>query len=175
MLLIQLTGLSGAGKTSIARKVTTLLMEKGLPAEVIDGDEYRKTLCRDLGFSMADRHENIRRLGKLGHQLKQEGKIAIIAAINPYEEIRLELTKQYGAKTIWVRCSKEELIARDTKGLYKKAMLPDGHPEKISNLTGIGDAYEEPITPDLVIDTDQEELPESATRLLAFILEMIKG
>lgn len=173
MLLIQMTGLSGAGKTSIARQVTALLIEMGLPAEVIDGDEYRKTLCRDLGFSKADRHENIRRLGKLGNQMVQDGKIAIIAAINPYDAIRQELHTFYRARTVWVRCNREELIARDTKGLYKKALLPEGHPEKISNLTGFGDTYEEPVVPDLVIDTDQEDVQESAARLLGFILGIV--
>lgn len=174
MLLIQLTGLSGAGKTSIARLTVPLLEAEGLPAEIIDGDEYRKTLCKDLGFSKEDRHENIRRLGKLAYSFVGQGKVAIIAAINPYEEIRNELKELYGAKTVWVNCSKEQLIARDTKGLYKKALLPEGHPDKINNLTGFGDTYEEPASPDLLIQTDKETADQSAQRLFRFILKSLK-
>lgn len=174
MLLIQMTGLSGAGKTSIARLVVPLLQAEGLPIEIIDGDEYRKTLCKDLGFSKEDRHENIRRLGKLANSFVQDGKIAIIAAINPYEQIRNELKVQYGAKTVWVHCSKEELMARDTKGLYKRALLPDEHPDKVNNLTGISDTYEEPATPDLVISTHMETAGDSALHLFQFIINSLK-
>ncbi|MBL7747504.1 MAG: adenylyl-sulfate kinase [Chitinophagaceae bacterium] len=174
MLLIQMTGLSGAGKTSIARLTIPLLEEQGLAAEVIDGDEYRKTLCKDLGFSKADRHENIRRLGKLAYDLTRDGKIAIIAAINPYEEIRNELKEKYAAKTVWINCSKEELIVRDTKGLYKRALLPDGHPDKVKNLTGISDVYEEPPSPDLTILTHTESADDSARQLFQFIIHSLK-
>jgi adenylylsulfate kinase len=168
MLLIQMTGLSGAGKTSIAGLVKRMLETAGLPVEIIDGDVYRKTLCADLGFSK-DRHENIRRLGKLANDFVKKGKIAIIAAINPYEEIRSELAKKYAAKTVWIHCSKEELITRDTKGLYKKALLPDGHPDKVKNLTGINDLYEEPIAADLLIETDKQTAIQAAQQLFNYI------
>lgn len=169
-----MTGLSGAGKTSIARLIVPLLEAEGLTAEIIDGDEYRKTLCKDLGFSKEDRHENIRRLGKLANDLARNGKIAIIAAINPYEEIRKELKEKYAAKTVWVHCSKEELLVRDTKGLYKRALLPDEHPDKVKNLTGISDVYEEPPSPDLTILTHTESLDDSAGHLFQFIIHSLK-
>ena len=172
MLLIQMTGLSGTGKTTLSQKAQTLLENQGLKVEIIDGDVYRKTLCKDLGFSKKDRYENIRRLGSLAYQYVNEGTIAIVAAINPYEEIRKELKENYGAKTVWIKCDLDILIKRDTKGLYKKAQLPDGHPEKILNLTGVNDTYEIPVSPDLTIDTGIESADQSADRLYQFIYQL---
>jgi adenylylsulfate kinase len=174
MLLIQLTGLSGAGKSSIARLAEQMLKEVLLPVAIIDGDEYRKTLCKDLGFSKEDRHENIRRLGMLAEKYVQQGTIVIIAAINPYEIIRNELQQLYKAQTVWIYCKREALIARDTKGLYKRALLPDEHPDKIKNLTGINDEYDEPVHPALTIYTHTETVEESANRLYRFILQQVK-
>ena len=175
MLLIQLTGLSGAGKSTIAAGVKELLDKAGYASIIIDGDEYRKTLCKDLGFSKEDRFENIRRLGKLAFSFTENGTIAIIAAINPFEEIRKELKDEYGAKTVWVNCDLEELIKRDTKGLYKKALLPDNNPDKIHNLTGINDTFEEPVAADLVLNTTSEMPVESAEKLYQFILSILQG
>jgi len=175
MLLIQLTGLSGSGKTTIANGVKKLLEEKNYRVEVIDGDIYRRILCTDLGFSKEDRNENIRRLGFVANLLATNGVIAIIAAINPYEEIRREL-KEYGPHvyTVWINCDIETLIKRDTKQLYKKAMLPDDHPGKIKNLTGVNDPYELPQNADLVINTHLKSAEESNETLYSFILKKIK-
>lgn len=171
MLLIQLTGLSGSGKTTIAYRAKNDLQKMGISTEVVDGDEFRKHLCKGLSFSKPDRIENIRRLGIVGNLLAKNGIISIISAINPYETARNEL-KQFGShvKTVWIYCSLNKLIQRDPKGLYKKALLPDGHPEKVTNLTGINDPFEEPSQPDLVIDTTKETEKESTARLLEFIL-----
>ncbi|RPA67759.1 adenylyl-sulfate kinase [Cyclobacteriaceae bacterium YHN15] len=176
MLLIQLTGLSGSGKSTIARGVKICLEEKGFRTEVIDGDQYRKILCPDLGYSKEDRNENIRRLGFVANLLATQGIIAILAAINPYEEIREEL-KGYGqhVKTVWIQCDLEILFLRDTKQLYKKALLPEDHPEKISNLTGVNDPFEIPSNPDLTIRTDMETEGKSIETLCAFILEKIQA
>lgn len=171
MLLIQLTGLSGAGKTSIAFRVQQLLLQKDIAAEIIDGDAYRKTVCKDLGFTPADRRENIRRLGAIANTLVQQNTIAIIAAINPYADVRQELKTKYNARTVWIHCALDILVERDTKGLYKRALLPPGHPEKITNLTGVNDTYDIPISADLVIYTHTEELETSAMRLFAFIVD----
>ncbi|NII24200.1 adenylyl-sulfate kinase [Pseudoflavitalea sp. X16] len=171
MLLIQLTGLSGAGKTSIAFRVQQLLLQKDIAAEIVDGDAYRKTLCKDLGFSAADRRENIRRLGAVADALVQQNIIAIIAAINPYEDVRQELKTKYNAPIVWVHCSLDILIERDTKGLYRRAFLPAGHPEKITNLTGVNDVYDIPVDADLIISTHTEDPETSAVRLLAFVLK----
>ena len=173
MIMIQLTGLSGSGKTSIARLVKEWLEKDELPAAIIDGDVYRKTICKDLGFSKEDRHENMRRLAEVARGFVKDGKIAIIAAINPYEQIRDELKRKYNAKTVWVNCEMEELIRRDTKGLYKKALLPDDHPEKIFNFTGISDPFEAAHEADLILHTHSQSVEQSAHELYDHILEWL--
>lgn len=170
MILIQLTGLSGAGKTTLANFAARKLQELGLKCTVIDGDEYRKTLCRDLGFSKSDRIENIRRLGEVGNQLVKDGCICIIAAINPFETARYELVDKYNARTVWVNCSMEDLIKRDTKGLYKRALLADDHPDKLFNLTGVNDVFEEPLNSDLIIETHFTTITTAGDILVNFIL-----
>lgn len=173
MFIIQMTGLSGAGKSTLASSIKRHLAAKDIPAEVIDSDVYRKTLCKDLGFSSADRRENIRRLAKVADSYRQKGILAIIAAINPFEDVRTELCESWGAKTIWIRCGLHQLIQRDTKGLYKKAFLPDSHPEKIRNLTGVNDLYEIPLSADLIIDTDESDIELSAKQLLTYVYSLI--
>jgi adenylylsulfate kinase len=176
MLIIQLTGLSGSGKTTLSQFVKIKLEQQQITTELIDGDKYRETLCKDLGFSKADRHENIRRLGKIACKMAKACDVVIIAAINPYEEIRRELKLQYAVKTVWVNCPLDELINRDTKGLYKKALLPDGHPDKVRNLTGVNDDYDVPTEYDLVINTYNEAVEESAGKFHDFIWnEINKG
>jgi adenylylsulfate kinase len=173
-MIIQFTGLSGAGKTSIAEKLKELLESEGLPAEVIDGDRYRQTICKGLGFSREDRCENIRRLGVVAESFSRQQCIAIISAINPYEEVRKELKEMYGAKTVWIYCDINILQERDTKGLYRRAMLPDDHPDKITNLTGVNDTYETPLELDLVINTGEETLEASASKVLDFVMSTIR-
>ena len=176
MLFIQLTGLSGSGKSTIANGVKKLLESNGFRVEVIDGDIYRKKLCPDLGFSKVDRHENIRRLGFVSNRFAENGIISILAAINPYEEIRKELS-DFGphVKTVWIDCDLDILIKRDTKQLYKKAMLPDDHPDKIINLSGINDPYEPPESPGLIINTSLENEETSIKILFDYIMRNING
>lgn len=170
MIFIQFTGLSGAGKSTIARSVKKQMEEDGCKVEVIDADIYRPVLCPDLGFSKEDRIENIRRLGFVANLLAKNGVITILAAINPYEAIRKELiSKGTKVKTIWINCDLETLIKRDTKGLYRKAQLPDGHPDKIYNLTGVNDVYEQPSIPDLIINTEFENIEASVKKVVDFI------
>lgn len=169
MILIQFTGLSGAGKTTLAHKVSEELAGLGFKSVVLDGDVYRKTLCKDLGFSYADRIENIKRLGKLAHEYVLKGDVAIVSAINPFEEGRQELQLRYGAKTIWIDCALEVLQKRDTKGLYKRAVLPEGHPEKLTNLTGVNDRYEKPVNADLHIFTHVDDIETSVSRIVNYM------
>lgn len=174
MILVQLTGLSGAGKTTLANNVKRRLEKRGLRVEIIDGDDYRKTICKDLGFSKQDRHENIRRLGFIGIRFVKHEIIVLLSAINPYEEIRAELRRDFeNVKTVWLDCNFDELRLRDTKGLYKRALLSDDHPDKIHNLTGINDPYEIPVDYDLRIKTDEEGEDESTEKLFRFILSNI--
>ena len=170
-MIIQFCGLSGSGKTTIARRVKELLSEKNIPVEIIDGDEYRKVLCADLGFSREDRNTNIRRLAFVAGKLSSYNIISIICAINPYESVRNEVKAAYpNVSTVFIDCGLEELIKRDTKGLYKKALLPHGHPDKVYNLTGVNDPFDVPGNPDLIIRSDSEEVGESVEKLIAFIL-----
>jgi adenylylsulfate kinase len=171
-MFIQLTGLSGAGKTSIAKNVKLWMhVHKQLMLEVIDADEYRKTVCSDLGFSKEDRCENIRRLGKIAEEFAANKRIVIIAAINPYATIRAELKERYDAKTVWINCNIEQLVKRDTKGLYQRTLLPDGDSRKIYNLTGINDPYEAPADADLILNTAMDNLATSTQKLYDFILQ----
>jgi adenylylsulfate kinase len=170
MLFIQLTGLSGSGKTTIAEGVKKLFSAQEKKIEIIDADIFRPILCKDLGFSKADRQENIRRLGFVANLLATNGVITILAAINPYEEIRKEL-KTYGThvKTVWINCELETLFKRDTKQLYKRTLLADDDKNKVKNLTGVNDPYEAPLNADLVIDTDKETKEVSISKLFNFI------
>jgi adenylylsulfate kinase len=173
MKIFQMMGLSGAGKSTVAEIVKTKLLEKGHAVAVLDGDEFRKNLCPDLGFSKAHRLENIRRMGYVAHLLAQNQVIVIIAAINPYNEMRKELAEKYLAKTIFVDCDIPTLLERDTKGLYKRAFLPIHHPDYLANLTGINADFEIPIRPDLVLNTSSESIEESSEKLLTYILKCL--
>lgn len=173
MPLFQMTGLSGSGKSSIANLLKERLLAMNLKVEIMDGDEFRKTLCSDLGFSKEDRIENIKRLGFVANLLSRNEIITIIAAINPYNVARNNLKALYGAKLIYVKCDVETLRQRDTKGLYERAFLPENHPDKIHNLTGVNDTFEIPENPDLVIDTSEETLEDSGEKVISFILNQI--
>lgn len=169
-MIIQLCGLSGTGKTTLAKAAAQTLKIQGSCVEIIDGDEYRQTLCRGLGFSKDDRLENIRRMAFVAGQLSKHGIISIICAINPFKEMRQEISQTYpNVKTIHIDCSIKTLKIRDTKGLYQKAFLPDGHPEKITNLTGINDTFEPPARPDLYINTDKYTIGDCTDKIVFFI------
>jgi adenylylsulfate kinase len=174
-MIIQMCGLSGSGKSTLARSVETILKRRHIKVEILDGDEYRQTLCKGLGFSRHDRSENIRRMAFVARQLSKHGIVAIICAINPYEEVRQEVAASYpNVKTIHIDCSVEILKARDTKGLYQKAFLPEGHPEKIMNLTGINDPFDTPEQPDLHVNTDSDTIITCRDKLVHFIHEHLK-
>lgn len=173
MILLQFTGLSGSGKTTLAQNVSSLLVEKGYKVEIIDGDAYRKTICKDLGFSKEDRCENVRRLFNIGHHFVESKVIVLLSVINPYEELRNEISQHNFVKTVFLDCSIQNLIKRDPKGLYKKAMLPDNDSNKINNFTGISDVYEIPKKVDLILKTDSESVSVSTNKLYSFIIEKI--
>lgn len=175
MLFVQMTGLSGSGKSTIAFEVQKLIKAQGFKIEVVDGDYFRRSLFKELGFTKVHREENIRRLGFICNLLATNGIITILAAINPYEFIRNELKEQYqSVKTVWINCDLDTLIKRDTKGLYARATLPQDHPLYLNNLTGVNDTYEPPQNPDLVIHTHKENISESTNKVLNFILTHIK-
>jgi adenylylsulfate kinase len=174
MLLIQMTGLSGAGKSSIALLTQNNLTGLGYKVEVLDGDHYRQHLCHDLGFSKVDRMENIRRLGFVGLTLAKHGIISILCAINPYEESRIALRKSSPlTRTVYIECPINIIKQRDPKGLYRRALLPEGHPDHIKHFTGISDPYEVPVYPDLKIQTQTETPEQSAKILTDYIIKII--
>jgi adenylyl-sulfate kinase len=160
------TGLSGAGKTTLTGRVMPELRARGLNVEVLDGDEVRTNLSKGLGFSKEDRDTNIRRIGYVCRLLARNGVAAISAAISPYREVRDEVRRQVegdGAAFIevYVKCPIEVLAARDVKGLYKKALAGE-----IKSFTGISDPYEEPLAPDITVETDRESIDESVARII---------
>lgn len=171
MILIQFTGLSGSGKTTLAQNVRHLLTDKSYSVEIVDGDVYRKTICSDLGFSREDRYENIRRLFQVGQNFVKENTIVLMSVINPYENLRNELRTYEFVRTVYLDCSIANLIKRDPKGLYQKALLPDHDNNKINNFTGISDVFEIPCNADLVLKTDLETEIFSTNKLYDFIIK----
>ena len=163
-----LTGLSGAGKSTLAAAVSKELRDRGIPVEVLDGDEVRQNLSRGLGFSREDRDINIRRIGYVAKLLTRNGVAVITAAISPYRAIRDEVRESIGAfLEVYVKASLDECIRRDTKGLYARALAGE-----LPQFTGVSDPYEEPLSPELAIDTEREEVAESATRVIDRLLEL---
>jgi adenylyl-sulfate kinase len=166
------TGLSGAGKTTLTNALIPQLRARGVRVEVLDGDEARTNLSKGLGFSKEDRDTNIRRIGYVSRLLARNGVGVIAAAISPYREIRDEVRRHVEADgavfvEVFVKASLESLIARDVKGLYKKALAGE-----IKQFTGVSDPYEEPLGPELVVETDRETVEESAARILARLEEL---
>ncbi|EJF99539.1 adenylyl-sulfate kinase [Flavobacterium sp. F52] len=175
MILIQFTGLSGSGKTTLAENVRHLLLQNNYEVEIVDGDVYRQTICKDLGFSKEDRCENVRRLFNVGRSLIEENKIVLMSVINPYENVRSELRAFEFVKTVFLDCSIANLIERDPKGLYKRALLPDHDQNKIRSFTGISDVFEIPEKADLILKTDSETVSISADKLYNFIISNLKS
>lgn len=164
---IWLTGLSGAGKTTLTNAILPLLRENGVRVEVLDGDEVRTNLSKGLGFSKEDRDANIRRIGYVARLLSRNGVGVIAAAISPYREIRDEVRRSIeadGARfvEIYVKAPLETLIERDVKGLYKKAIAGE-----IKQFTGVSDPYEEPFDPELVIESDKVTVEQGAAKIIA--------
>jgi adenylyl-sulfate kinase len=156
------TGLSGAGKSTLANMAAEELRRRGHPVEILDGDEVRTNLSKGLGFSKEDRDTNIRRIGYVCNLLARNGVIAISAAISPYRNVRDEV-RQHHARffEVYVKCPLDTLVERDVKGLYKKALRGE-----IPNFTGVSDPYEEPLNPELIVETHRESQQESLGRLL---------
>ena len=157
------TGLSGAGKSTIAEGLEAVLRSRGLKVEVLDGDVVRTNLSKGLGFSKEDRDTNIRRIGFVSKLLTRNGVATITAAISPYRDVRDEIRKEIGDFVeVYVDCSLEELTRRDVKGLYAKAIRGE-----IANFTGVSDPYEEPLNPEVVVHTDRETSEESIAKIVA--------
>ena len=157
------TGLSGSGKSTLAERIKNELLERGMHVELLDGDEFRTTLSKGLGFSKEDRDTNIRRIGYVAKLLTRNGVVAITAAISPYRDVRDEQRQKIGRFfEVYTECDLDTLEARDVKGLYKKARAG-----QIKNFTSVDDPYEPPVNPDVHCNTAKEGLDESYAKILA--------
>ena len=154
-----LTGLSGSGKSTLARALEARLFEEGVQTYVLDGDNVRHGLNRDLGFSSSDRTENIRRVSEVARLFVGAGMLCITAFISPYREDRAHargVHEEGDFIEVYVRCELSKCEARDPKGLYKKARTGE-----IANFTGISAPYEAPVSADVVVDTGEQSVEES--------------
>ncbi len=156
------TGLSASGKTTLARRLEEILLERGMRVEVLDGDLVRTNLSKGLGYSKEDRDINIRRVGFVCHLLSRNDVVAIAACISPYRAIRDENRELIGRFVeVYCKCPLQVLKERDAKGLYLKAERGE-----IPQFTGVSDPYEEPFDPEVVVETDRETIEESVAKIV---------
>jgi len=161
-ITVWFTGLSGAGKSTIATELAKILRRQGYKVEVLDGDIVRKSLTRDLGYSRADRDENIRRIGFVADLLTRNGVIVLVSVISPYRDVREEVRQEIGNFIeVYVKAPLEVCEQRDVKGLYKRARAGE-----IRGFTGIDDPYEPPLHPPVECLTDRETIAESVGKVM---------
>jgi len=164
--ILWFTGLSGAGKSTLANHLEASLFLQGVRSVVLDGDNIRHGLNKDLGFSAEDRAENIRRISEVAKILKEAGLVVLVAAISPFRKDRA-LSKQVCGShfyEVYVSCDINECIKRDPKGLYQKAIRGE-----IKNFTGISSPYEPPIQPDIILESDKKTADQLVEELISFL------
>ncbi|MEC1421214.1 adenylyl-sulfate kinase [Bacillus subtilis] len=169
--ILWLTGLSGSGKSTIANAAARELFEQGYQVIVLDGDNIRHGLNKDLGFSDEDRKENIRRIGEVAKLFVQQGTIVITAFISPFREDRQQVRELVEAgefNEVYIKCDLDICEQRDPKGLYKKARNGE-----IPFFTGIDSPYEEPETPELVLDSGQHDREACKNQLIEFVKQKL--
>jgi len=166
-LCIWLSGLSGSGKSTIANALEEELFKYNCRTYLLDGDNIRHGLNRDLGFSDSEREENIRRVGELAHLFVDSGAIVITAFISPFKRGRDNARKMFAENEfieVYVKCPFDECESRDPKGLYKKAKSGE-----IKNFTGISSKYEEPDNPDITISTSDTSVADGVEKIISFL------
>lgn len=166
---VWLTGLPGSGKSTISHELEYRIFQRHIKTYVLDGDNVRQGLCRDLGFSADDRRENLRRVGETARLFLDAGILTIAAFASPYMADRLMVRQMFGPGDfieVYLKCDLKVCEARDPKGLYKKA-----HSGEIKNFTGVSDPYELPENPEIVLDTDRLSIEESVTKIMNYLGE----
>lgn len=162
------TGLSGAGKSALANLLAQEIRKRGQHVEILDGDVIRRSLSKGLGFSKEGRDENIRRVGHVCSYLTATNRVAVAACISPYASIRDRNRELIGDFVeVYCKCNVEECAKRDPKGLYAKAFAGE-----IKGFTGVDDPYEEPVSPEVMVETDSEDIEESLAKIIAKLEEM---
>jgi len=167
--ILWFTGLSGSGKSTLSHKVEEKLHEMGVHTYVLDGDNIRQGLNKDLGFSEEDRRENIRRIGEVAKLFVDAGVAVLTAFISPYRRDRefvRNLVDEGDFIEVYVKCPLEVCEQRDPKGLYKKARAGE-----IKNFTGIDDPYEEPENPEIVVETDKMSVEQCVDKIIDYLIE----
>lgn len=170
-LMIWFTGLSGSGKSTIANVLLGELYKEGVSVYLLDGDNLRHGINRNLSFSETDRKENIRRTAEVGKLFVDAGVVVAAALISPYSEDRDKARKLFepgGFIEVYVKCSLQECEKRDPKGLYKKARQGE-----IPEFTGISQPYEEPQNPEITIDTTVMTIKESVDHIKSFLINQL--
>ena len=163
--VVWLTGLSGAGKSTVAAKLAPALAERGQRVELLDGDEVRTNLCQGLGFSRADRDTNVARIGYVAAKLAHHGVAVLVAAISPYRKARDQVRASVDRFVeVHVAAPVATCVERDPKGLYAKALAGE-----IPHFTGVSDPYEPPLRPEVVLHTDTESVDQSVHQVLTWL------
>jgi adenylylsulfate kinase len=171
-LVVWLTGLSGSGKSTITQFVDEGLSKSGFQTVVLDGDNLRHGLCKDLSFSIEDRNENVRRVGEVAKLFLEQGFVVLVALVSPIRETRDKVMHSFAEADfveVHCKCSLSICRERDPKGLYAK--VASG---KISEFTGVSSPYEEPLSPGLILHTSEESAEDSTARLLQLIVGKVK-
>jgi adenylylsulfate kinase len=164
-MVVWFTGIPSAGKTTLSKRVHAELRAAGHPVELLDGDLLRRKLSKDLGFTKADRDENIRRIGAVAGQLAETGVLVLVAAIAPYRSVRDEIRQNLGEfAEVYVNAPLAICEARDVKGLYHRARLGE-----VKGFTGVDDPYEAPLHPEVECRTDLETIDESARKVIEYV------
>lgn len=165
--LIWITGLPASGKSSIAHALESTLIYNKIRAYVLDGDNIRHGLCKDLGFSSSDRRENIRRVGEVAKLFVDAGIVTIAAFASPYSHDRLMVREMFNKNDfieVYLKCSLSVCESRDPKGHYRMARMGE-----IKNFTGISDPYEPPEDPEIILETDKLTIKESVKKIIEYL------
>ncbi len=167
--VIWLTGLSAAGKTTLGRALCAHLRAQGYRVDQLDGDEVRRDLSSDLGFSPADRDENVRRIGQFAHMLAGQGLIVVVSAMSPFRQARARVRDLIpNFVEVYVNAPVNVCSARDRKGLYQRARAGD-----LRDVPGVDLPYEPPHHPQIECRTDRETVEESLQKILAYVLPLL--